>query len=130
MKKEEFAEKAVEYKHSGYNCAQAVVKSLADMYDLPAEDMVKMTAGFAVGMGTMETTCGALIGANMIAGVKTGGERTITKSRELLSSFQDACGATICKDLKGRDSGVVICPCDDCVRNAVLAAAEVLEPAE
>ena len=28
MTKENIAEKAVEYKHNGYNCAQAVVKAL------------------------------------------------------------------------------------------------------
>lgn len=127
MTKRELAEKAVEYKHGGYNCAQAVIKSLSDNYNLPPEDMLKMTAGFAVGMGCMETTCGALVGANMITGIRTDGNGTVNKSRALFREFEDACGATICKDLKGRDTGKVICPCDDCVRNAVIAAMNILD---
>ena len=41
------------------------------------------------------------------------------KDDETLAKFKEKCGATICKDLKGRDTGVVICECDDCVRHAV-----------
>lgn len=35
-------------------------------------------------------------------------------------------GATICKDLKGIENGAPLCPCPECVRNAVLALGEVL----
>ena len=35
------------------------------------------------------------------------------------------CGATICKDLKGVETGIPRCPCPECVRNAVLALGEV-----
>lgn len=124
--KEEIAEKAVLYKHSGCNCAQAVVKALSEAEGIADEQMLKQTAGFAVGMGTMETTCGALVGANMIAGIKTEGKGTIMKSKELFQQFYERCGASICKDLKGRDTGVVICECDNCVRNAVYAYSEIV----
>ena len=40
----------------------------------------------------------------------------------VLRQFKALCGATVCKDLKGVDTGVVLCPCDDCVRNAVKIA--------
>ena len=40
--------------------------------------------------------------------------------------FQEKCGATICKDLKGVETGAPLCPCPECVRNAVLALGEVL----
>ena len=39
---------------------------------------------------------------------------------------QELCGATACRDLKGIDAGKVLCSCDNCVRNAVLAAEEAL----
>lgn len=119
MTKEELAEKAVEYKHSGYNCAQAVAKTLSDEFGFDTENILKMTSGFAGGMGTMEATCGALIGANLIAGIKTAGSGTIMKSMALHRSFTELCGASICKDLKGRDTGVMKCSCDDCIRNAI-----------
>ena len=47
-------------------------------------------------------------------------------SKELLQNFQEKCGATICKDLKGIENGAPLCPCPECVRNAVLALGEVL----
>lgn len=119
MTKEELTEKAVEYKHSGYNCAQAVAKTLSDEFGFDTENILKMTSGFAGGMGTMEATCGALIGANLIAGIKTAGSGTIMKSMALHRSFTELCGASICKDLKGRDTGVMKCSCDDCIRNAI-----------
>lgn len=126
MNKEEIAEKAVVYKHSGYNCSQAVVKALLEAEGMENESLLNQTAGFAVGMGTMEATCGALIGVNLLMGIKTEGKGTIIKSKELFHIFNDRCGASVCKELKGRDTGVTICECDDCVRNAVLAYADIV----
>lgn len=86
---------------------------------------MKLTAGYAAGMGCMESTCGALIGAVMVAGILTDGKATPRISKELLQKFEAKCGATICKDLKGIDTGKPLCPCPECVRNAVLALGEV-----
>ncbi len=76
-------------------------------------------------MGCMESTCGALIGAVMVAGILTDGIATPRISKELLQKFEAKCGATICKDLKGIETGKPLCPCPECVRNAVLALGEV-----
>lgn len=130
MKREELIEKAVEYKHSGFNCAQAVVKALAEYVDTDEESMTKLASGFGAGMGCMEATCGALVGANLVAGLVLDGRGTPAKSREILQKFEAMSGATICKDLKGISTGEVLCPCDDCVRNAVKAAIEVLNLGE
>ena len=72
----------------------------------------------------MESTCGALIGAIVVAGDLTAGKGTPRYSREILADFQQRCGGTICKDLKGMETGVPLCPCPECVRNAVLALGE------
>ncbi len=120
------AQHAVDLKHNGRNCCQAVVEALAKQEGIQSELLSLMTAGFGVGMGNMEATCGSLVGANMIAGLKTQGRGTIMKSRQLSETFQKKCGAITCKILKGNDTGTVLCPCDDCVRNAVLSYAEVL----
>ena len=37
----------------------------------------------------------------------------------LYGRFREMCGSAVCGELKGRDTGVVLCDCDDCVRNAV-----------
>lgn len=124
---EERAENAAQLKLSGQcNCCQAVAKIFADTVNVSEEDLQKLTAGFAAGMGCMEATCGALVGANMILGLRTEGNGTVKQSRELLSKFRQKCGAVTCKDLKGAATGKVLCECDDCVRNAVRSLGEVL----
>ena len=122
---EERAARAVEIK-ANCNCAQAVALAFADKLPLPEETLKKLTAGYGGGMGCMEATCGALVGAVMAAGLLTDGQGTGRAARATLAGFQDRCGATICKDLKGIETGTVLCPCTECVRNAVLAAGEAL----
>ncbi|MCR5304468.1 MAG: C-GCAxxG-C-C family protein [Lachnospiraceae bacterium] len=124
MTTEERVEKAVEYKHSGCNCAQAVALACADLSGMDTETLMKLNSGFGGGMACMEGSCGALVGAVMSAGLIKEGKGTPMASRAILQSFQEKCGATICKDLKGRDTGVVLCPCDDCVRNGVRSLME------
>ena len=122
---EERAARAVELK-AGCNCAQAVVLSYADKLPLEEETLRKLAAGYGGGMGCMEGTCGALVGAVMVAGMLTDGQGTGRYAREILLGFRERCGATICKDLKGVETGKVLCPCTECVRNAVLAAGAAL----
>ena len=122
---EERAARAVELK-AGCNCAQAVVLSYADKLPLEEETLKKLVAGYGGGMGCMEGTCGALVGAVMVAGMLTDGQGTGRYAREILLGFRERCGATICKDLKGIETGKVLCPCTECVRNAVLAAGAAL----
>ena len=122
---EERAARAVELK-AGCNCAQAVVLSYADKLPLEEETLKKLAAGYGGGMGCMEGTCGALVGAVMAAGMLTDGQGTGRDAREILLGFRERCGATICKDLKGVETGKVLCPCTECVRNAVLAAGAAL----
>lgn len=127
MNIEERAAQAAAWKAAGQcNCAQAVLKAFEDKLPVDADTLMKLGAGYAAGMGCMESTCGALIGAVMVAGVVTDGKGTPRISKELLQNFQEKCGATICKDLKGVETGAPLCPCPECVRNAVLALGEAL----
>ena len=95
-------------------------------FSLDDETLMKLTAGYAAGMGCLEATCGALIGAVMTAGILTAGAGTPRYSKEILAKFQQKCGATICRELKGVGTGKVLCECPECVRNAVLALGEVM----
>jgi C_GCAxxG_C_C family probable redox protein len=123
----ERAEKAVELKTSGmYNCAQSVTVALADQTKLSEEDLKQISAGFCAGMGNLEATCGALIGAGMIAGLKTEGRGTLGVTRQIQEEFGRRCGAIKCKDLKAVTDGRPLCPCEDCVRNAVMIYGEVM----
>lgn len=116
MEKQELA---VQYKHSGYNCAQAVVAAFADGLGLDLETARALGAGFGAGMGTMGATCGALCGAQIVLGLTGKGAPVMGKARKLYSEFLSRCGATVCAELKGVAAGRVLCSCDDCVRNAV-----------
>jgi len=124
---QERAEKAVELRmRGGYNCSQAVTAVLADQTELSEEHLRQISAGFCAGMGNMEATCGALIGAGIVAGLKTGGVRTLQSTRSMIQAFQDRCGEVKCADLKSKVDGKVLCPCEDCVRNAVLIYGETI----
>ena len=61
---------AVQRKMCGYNCAQAVACTYCEQAGLDEETVKNLTQGFAVGMGgSMEATCGAIIGAVNILGL-------------------------------------------------------------
>ena len=62
----------------------------------------------------------------MIAGLKTEGNGTLMQTKKILENFRDRCGATRCRDLKSVVDGKVLCPCEECVRNAVLSYGEVM----
>ncbi|MBQ9520553.1 MAG: C_GCAxxG_C_C family protein [Acholeplasmatales bacterium] len=113
-------EKAVELKNSGkFNCAEAIVMAYSDLVDVDKETLLKIASGFGTGMGSLEATCGALVGANIILGLLNNSEtKTKFMSKNMLKDFNELSHATICKDLKGIETGVVLCPCDMCVRNA------------
>ena len=128
MNIQERADQAAQLKAMGVcNCTQAVLKVFEDQISMKEEDIMKLTAGFAAGMGCLESTCGALIGVVMVAGMLTDGQGTMLYAKELVNRFQAKSGATICKELKGLESGKPLCECPDCVRNAVLALGEILE---
>ena len=120
-------EVAVNLKHNGNNCAQAVLLSFKDLVNLSEVDLKKLGSGFGVGMGCMESTCGALVAANMILGMLNDGSMlTMKKSKVLLERFRELSKDTICKNLKGVETGVMLTSCDDCVRNAVIALDELI----
>ncbi|MBQ1801846.1 C-GCAxxG-C-C family protein [Lachnobacterium bovis] len=113
-------EQAVVFKHNGYNCCQAVIKAYSDITGMNDELVRNLGSSFGGGMGCLEGTCGALVGAGIVAGcANTITPKTPANGKKLLSAFSQSCGDTICKNLKGIETGTILCSCDDCVRNAV-----------
>ena len=108
------------------NCCQAVIVAFADEAGRSEEDLLRLGTGFGSGMGTMEGTCGALVGAIMVSSLLSETGAAMAASRAIMPRFKELCGATICRDLKGIDTGKVLCSCENCVRNAVRAAGESL----
>ena len=109
------------------NCCQAVLVAFADKLEKGEDDLLRLGSGFGSGMATMEGTCGALVGAIMVSSLLSAEGEARGNSRTIMSRFKELCGgATICRDLKGIETGKMLCSCEDCVRNAVRAAVEAL----
>ncbi len=106
------------------NCAQSVACTYCDLAGISEEDATRICSGMGLGMGTMEGTCGALLGAAVVLGGAIGDRN---KSRiavaQLMKEFGERNGATICGQLKGKGTGKVLRACPDCVADA----AEFLE---
>lgn len=110
-----------------YNCCQAVACVFTEETGLDEQTLRKLGAGFGLGMGCMEATCGALCGAEIVLGmIKFQGKPIRQDAAELHKKFTEKCGASICKELKGIETGKMLCSCDDCVYNAVGILEEIL----
>lgn len=118
-----------------FNCAQAVACAFAEEIGVDEKVLFTATEGFGLGMGGMEGTCGALSGAIMLAGLKNSDgnitdpgtkAETYKLSKEMVNRFKEKCGSTICKELKGIETGKVLCSCPDCICNGVEVVQEVL----
>ena len=126
---------AAERHSRGYNCAQSVACTYADLAGLDEELVFKAAEGFGLGMGCMEGTCGAITGACLLAGLinSTGNlEKPNSKastsrlSAQIINGFLEMNGAERCRDLKGVDTGKPLRSCPDCIRDAAMLAEKIL----
>ena len=107
-----------------HNCAQAIVCTYADRIGLDDETARNIGNAFAAGMGNMEGTCGALVGAGLVLGMTTKDKAKSMKAmRQVMTQFQQRNGATQCRLLKGVGTKEMLRECPDCVADA----AEFLE---
>jgi len=111
---EERVARGVELFKSGYNCAQAVVGAFADLYEVPQDLALRMSASFGGGMGRMRLTCGAASGMFMLAGLENGCSTTESPEKraenyalvqELAAMFKEENGSLTCAELLGLRSG-------------------------
>ena len=132
MNREDYA---VSLRNRGYNCAQAVICAFADQCDLSEEQLFAVSECFGSGLGCTEGTCGALTAACMLAGLTTSSRhldhpdskaRTYMTERNVVHDFKQQAGALVCRDIKGLDTGKVLCECEECVRIAVRLAEQYL----
>lgn len=93
----------------GYNCAQSVAMTFADLYDVPADLLCKLSAPFGGGIGRMRETCGAACGMFMLTGLQTPTDDSIQNAKaqtyeivqQLAARFKEQTGSLICKELLG-----------------------------
>lgn len=118
----------------GFNCAQAVLSTYCEQFDLDRETALKLACPFGGGMARMGLTCGAVTGAFLLIGLKYGKhmprdleaqETTYRLVREFTDKFTEMYGSIKCSDLlscdisteRGREFAVEhglftnLCPC-------------------
>ena len=94
-------EKSADRKICAFNSAQAVACTYCDLAGIDEETARNLTQGFAVGIGgSMEATCGAVIGAvNVLGLINKNPQKTMQGSRRIIQSFKEQNGTVICKEL-------------------------------
>lgn len=106
------SEKALKFYSEGFNCAQSVIASFADILNVDEETAVRIASGFGGGMGRMQDTCGAITGAFMVIGYLRGkyqdgdnesSEITNKLIQEFSSKFSEKHGSIKCKSLINYD---------------------------
>ena len=119
---------AAEKKKSGrYNCAQAVLCTYCDKIGISEDTACAIGNAFAAGMGNMEGTCGALVGAGIVLGViNKDRAKSVKDMRQIMTQFQQRNGATQCKLLKGIETKKVLRECPDCVADAAEFLEEII----
>lgn len=89
---------AMERLAAGKNCGQLVLLAYQEELNLPEELLLSLSAGLIEGLGTLEGTCGALIGANLVLAMKNKGNPMVqVEAAHLFQDFVERCGASICK---------------------------------
>ena len=105
------AQRAVELFKNGFNCAQAVFASCADIYGIKDEQLaLRLSASFGGGMGRMRLVCGAASGMFMLAGLQNGSctphdnegkMANYAYVQQLAGEFKGKYGSLICAELLG-----------------------------
>lgn len=121
-------EEAVERKRSGrYNCAQAVACTYSSVAGVDEDTMHHMAGAFGTGMGSLEGTCGAIVGAGMVLGMVRKDRLAAMRDMKVLTSrFLKANGTITCRELKGIGTGCPLRACNDCVADAAALLEEAL----
>ena len=118
------AEYAISLHDKGYNCAQAVACTFCKEFGVDEQEMFKIAEGFGLGMGMMEM-CGALSGMMMIIGLANSvgdlekGMPTKGATYKQVMKFKEKNGSYLCRELKGVETGKVLCSCPQCIMDAV-----------
>ena len=141
-------EKAIDYFHQGYNCAQSVFAAFAEELGLSEAAALRLPSAFGAGLGRMRGTCVAFSGLALIAGFKHGNlspdpadkERIFALTRKLADEFRTEFGSLQCRELlhlppdaeegsrpSERTAAYYAArPCERCVAFCAARAAEIL----
>ena len=83
----------------------------------------------------MNGVCGALSAVIILSGIRNSDgnlenpgskQSTMALVKKLQEEFKEKTGSIICRELKGADTGKMLCSCPDCIRIATEIAEEML----
>lgn len=103
-------EEAVRTFEEGYNCAQSVFVTYADLFGMDRIQALKLASPMGAGIGRMREVCGTVSAMAMLAGLKQGNtdpenmdakEEIYALVREMSDRFQMESGSIICRELLG-----------------------------
>ncbi len=106
--KEERVARAKANFRKGYGCCQAVALAYADVLEMSAEDIAKVSAGFGGGFARMREVCGCVSAMTMVAGaispsvnpgVQSERKANYTLVQELASEYKAINGSIICREI-------------------------------
>ncbi|MBR6576161.1 MAG: C_GCAxxG_C_C family protein [Akkermansia sp.] len=143
------SEKALDYFHQGFNCAQSVFAAFAEQTGLSESEALRFSSAFGAGLGRMRGTCGAFAGLCMVAGFCQGNlsgdpaekERIFALTRTLAEDFKREFGTLSCRELLHMDEEMEASarpsertrayydarPCERCVAFCAARAQELLK---
>ncbi len=108
--------KAYDYEAQYGNCAQCVLLTMQELFQLEGGSAFKCANGFAAGIGRLGSVCGAFSGAIMALGLrygrdridasdKTGWLKIVDLVNELFERFGQEYGSILCRDIQKRVFG-------------------------
>lgn len=101
------AEKAAQLFLGGYNCAQSVAMTFADVIGTDEATAAKMTSGFGGGFGRLREVCGAVSGMVTVASCLYGYDAPNPEAKkacyalvqELCGQFREQTGSIVCREI-------------------------------
>lgn len=134
----------------GQDCSQVVISHFADEIGLSDDEANRLASAFGGGSG-MGETCGAVIGAMMVIGMKYGHngpddmehrDALMAKRAEFIKKWKERRGSCMCKELVGDDistpeglgrileAGTMFTLCPELVMDAIDILDHINEEAE
>ena len=107
----EYTARAVTYFQRGYICAQAVLLTMQEYWQVQTPIEPKIASAFGAGIGRRGSLCGALTGGILAISWVYGTNNPSSEERqpsyalslEFYNRFHDVCGGVLCRELIGYD---------------------------
>lgn len=130
-----YVEKALENHKKGYNCSQSVACAFCDKLEMDEKTMFKVMEAFGLGGGDTYGTCGAVAGAAAVIGMMNSTAKldapdskqsSYKMAKDLNEKFRAMNQSTICREIKGIETGKVLRSCDGCIEDAAKLVCELI----